>query len=426
MADIDLSTIFAALTAADKQAQADNPFNPLSSFGDQLGDLSIKASVGKKPADAAIAGLISGLVSGGASNLGRGYVQKQDDLAYQLMADNLGGGPSVFKKPDAMSPSVFNVVRNAGGLYDEQQAVDRQDEQRKLGLVLAQKGIKLGEDGSWSLIPGAQQAQADMEGTGSPLVQSYLYKLRTGQPTSPEEQQAFSHSPLEVQRLGDTIDYRNAVDERFGKNFGFKVGERELPGYTNVTGATPPTATINNLREKITANQEVKNALEKLKATGDEGGFMQLVGSNAQAQAALQSSIFNAYRKRTGSGARLEGPEGDMIKAMTPQVLAGDALGAIKAASLGRNQKEFADFMIKFLDEDQDAALFSQGFKANNRPLNFYPKDQVEKFGLSGLAESGPQEVALPQGNQIQSGGETKNIGGRTYQKVAGGWKAVN
>lgn len=128
----DLSAIFQALTNANTAAQKSSPYADFTNLSDQIGNVIVQQAAQRKAStqDAILAGLLTGLVGGGAQNLTNSYVTKQDSLARDVLASSLAGNE--MERPTGMSPSVFSGIQNAGTLFQGQRALDIQDEQRKL------------------------------------------------------------------------------------------------------------------------------------------------------------------------------------------------------------------------------------------------------------------------------------------------------
>lgn len=390
----DLNAVLQALVLADQQAKANSPYAPVSQFTEQMNPTILQAagSGQYKPGESMAAGLINGLIGGFSQNLTNSYADKQNNLAYQAMSNAMTGKGG---KPEGIHPSVFAPIQAAGGVFKLGRGFEQEDEDRRLQQQvrsnLALKGVRVNEDDSYEAIPGAVDAFNAIEGI-SPMIQNAIYKTRMGEQLSPEEQQAVASAPMGVQRQISNYEYQQGVQGRFNENFDFKKSERALPGYQNITGAQPSTTVLNTLRTKIQGTEEIKNLLRNLKQSGDTDGFFNIIGESAQMQEAIQGALFNANRLRTNSGANFTATEQAMVKSSMPKTLAGDPLGALRAAMLGRDQSEFADIMMKFVDADKDIALFSQGYKANNRPLTFYPQDLVQQFGLGDL-DSGTSPI---------------------------------
>lgn len=129
---MDLSSVFAVLQQADKQAQETNPYLGFANIGDQLGQLVVKQS-GQLDSDGNQrnsfgdilgAGLLTGLLSGGAGVAARGYQADQNKLALDSLGQILRGGD--IQQPEGMSPSVFNAIRGPANLIRAQQNLENQ------------------------------------------------------------------------------------------------------------------------------------------------------------------------------------------------------------------------------------------------------------------------------------------------------------
>lgn len=139
---MDLSSVFAVLQQADKQAQETNPYLGFSNIGDQLGNLVVK-SAGQSGADGAprygmgelsVAGLLSGLLSGGAGVAARDYQAEQNQLAQDTLFKLWTDGS--IERPKNMNPSVFSSISNAGKMIGVQRKLDQSDDKRKGDLQL--------------------------------------------------------------------------------------------------------------------------------------------------------------------------------------------------------------------------------------------------------------------------------------------------
>lgn len=117
---IDASTLFQALINADTVAQKESPYAPFGDFASSLGQSIIQASPKYKPGESAIAGLVAGLVSGGATALTNNFRDKQNELAEQVLSGR------VLDRPNGMSPGVFSSLRNSRDLYALQNRVNAQ------------------------------------------------------------------------------------------------------------------------------------------------------------------------------------------------------------------------------------------------------------------------------------------------------------
>ena len=112
---MDLSQIFATLQQADKQAQTTNPYSGFANIGDQLGGLIVKSAPNSGFGETMGAGLIAGLLGGGAQYLSNDYQAEQNQMAQNALFD-IWGGKNV-ERPDGMSPNVWSSINNAGKLF---------------------------------------------------------------------------------------------------------------------------------------------------------------------------------------------------------------------------------------------------------------------------------------------------------------------
>lgn len=114
MAGPDFTSILAALTQADKAAEASNPFTGLTGTADTARDLLLKHATESNGrgdfGDIALPAIIAGITGGLSKNLGETYQSNQEKLA----ADSLGGmlTGSVFSRPEGMNQSVFSGMNN--------------------------------------------------------------------------------------------------------------------------------------------------------------------------------------------------------------------------------------------------------------------------------------------------------------------------
>lgn len=137
---MDLNALFQSLQAADQSAQKENPFAPTQEIADQLGGVIIKNAGNYDVGETAVAGLLAGLLSGGAQNLSSGYREKQNDLAMKVLSGELS------ERPSGMDPSVFSNLNNTRSLFSLQQkaaAAERQQaKQDKLQELVTGEVVK--------------------------------------------------------------------------------------------------------------------------------------------------------------------------------------------------------------------------------------------------------------------------------------------
>lgn len=130
---MDLDSIFSALLAADKAAAEEDPFAPLASVSDSLGQKVLEYSLGEEASvkDSVIGGLITGLLGGASKGLGRNYREKQSGLAQDVLLDAMRGGSVFSKRPEGMSASVFAPVSRAGSVFSAVNEIGEAAEARK-------------------------------------------------------------------------------------------------------------------------------------------------------------------------------------------------------------------------------------------------------------------------------------------------------
>jgi hypothetical protein len=137
---MDLTALYQSLQAADTSAQKENPFAPTQDVADQLGGLIIKNAGNYDAGETAVAGLLAGLLSGGAQNLGNSYRAKQNELAQQVLSGSLT------ERPSGMDPSVFAGLNNTRSLFQLSQATAaaerKQAKQDKLQELVTGEVIK--------------------------------------------------------------------------------------------------------------------------------------------------------------------------------------------------------------------------------------------------------------------------------------------
>ena len=135
---MDLSSVFAVLQQADKQAQETNPYLGFQNIGDQLGQLVVKQS-GQLDGDGNQrngfgdilgAGLLTGLLSGGAGVAARGYQADQNKLAMDSLLELWKTGD--VQRPEGMNQNAFSAIANAGKFFGVQRALDQTDQERKI------------------------------------------------------------------------------------------------------------------------------------------------------------------------------------------------------------------------------------------------------------------------------------------------------
>lgn len=128
---MDISALIAGLTAADKAAQASNPYTPFESAATGIGSALLKGAQNYSLPENVIGGLLTGLVGGYSQHLGDDYIKNQNSLARSLLYDAIAGSPAAAVQPEDMAPNVFSVTKNygdalrAGTILDNQKAIQQ-------------------------------------------------------------------------------------------------------------------------------------------------------------------------------------------------------------------------------------------------------------------------------------------------------------
>lgn len=115
----------AVLKIAQSQSDESNPFSPVNDVTNQLGQAVIQGAPKMGTKESIIAGLISGLASGFTKNLTTSHSNRQADFANQVL---FGGAKT---RPSGMDESVFNTMRNARSIFDREQTMAIEAENRK-------------------------------------------------------------------------------------------------------------------------------------------------------------------------------------------------------------------------------------------------------------------------------------------------------
>ena len=136
----DLNSIFAILAAADKQAQASNPYAGFEGIGNDLGNIIVKSAAQRDESgdsryglgELIASGLLTGILGGTAQGLGRDYRAEQNSLAQQSVKDIFAGG-DIFR-PEGMNKDVWGAIQGPAAMVREGRTYDENDYRNKLGL----------------------------------------------------------------------------------------------------------------------------------------------------------------------------------------------------------------------------------------------------------------------------------------------------
>lgn len=403
MADYDL---LSSLLLEQKNLAADNPY---LSFASSMPKLQPSRDAGQN----ALAQTLAGFTQNFAQGYGKKQVkQEQEELAKGVAAALTSENPQ--EKLKEVSPTLASA-------YELQIAQAKQKQQElaaKMGMDLQKYQMqqdyshdlqrqRMAEQAGYSAqlkaMPGAPKADVPWS---RPEIPSILTEVRVNgvESLTPEKRAVVDNlAPAEYDRFQRAADKQD-VKDRYQDESDRKAAKQAIPGYENVAGNYLTDPVINKLYEKKAGAEKIVNLLKEVKKTGDSSGFMTLVGQDAAMQEMLKGSLMNAQRVFTGSGAAFSASEQGTIASSIPAMLSADPARAIKAALLGRDQKEFTNAMIKFIEAEKDLEMFSYGLKNKNRPVSFYPEDLVSSYGLKGEgagASPGQAEMVAPVDDMV-------------------------
>lgn len=388
MADYDLIT---SLLLEQKNIAADNPY---LNFASSLPQMQPSKDAGQN----ALAQTLAGFTQNFAQGYGKKQVkQEQEDLAKGVAAALTSENPQ--EKLKEVSPTLASA-------YELQIAQAKQKQQelaQKMGLDLQKYQMqqdyshglqreRMAEQAGYSAqlkaIPTARAEQNWDNPAAAPIVG----KLARNELLTPEEARTMDTLSKGDMRLATSALGLGNTQGRFNAGEDKKEAKQAIPGYENVAGNYLTDPVINKLYDKKAGAEKIVNLLKEVKKTGDSSGFMTLVGQDAAMQEMLRGSLMNAQRVFTGSGASFTDSEQKMIASSIPAMLSADPSRAIKSMLLGRDQKQFTDAMIKFVEAEKDLEMFSYGLKNKNRPMSFYPQDLVSSYGVKGEDGATPSE----------------------------------
>lgn len=130
---MDLTQLLQVLQQSDQAAAASSPYKPLEDASSSIQQAVMQSSVGAKPGEAAIAGLLSGLLGGGASYLSNNYKAEQNAMAQDALMGAISG--KTLQKPEGMNASVFAPINRVGSLFSKQRELDIADRGAEAKLV---------------------------------------------------------------------------------------------------------------------------------------------------------------------------------------------------------------------------------------------------------------------------------------------------
>ena len=168
---------------------------------------------------------------------------------------------------------------------------------------------------------------------------------------------------------------------------GFEWNKKKaiLPGYKNLSGGAPDSATIKELASENMGVQKTKNLIGIYLSNPDK-----FTGDASAVQAAVSGMLVNAQRQATGSGSNFTEMEKGLISAALPKAIAGgDLMGWIKAQMLGRNQQAFAKTLMDIYQKQYDYSVAeAYGQFREDVPKNYYPTKVLARFPDAFPAEA--------------------------------------
>lgn len=151
---MDINELAAALSGADKEIEANNPYRGFQAVTGKVLHNPNDYSIGED----AIAGLVQGLLSGAAGNLGDTYSANAKKDYRDVLTGAIAGNP-VTEADTSLSPSLFSKAKEAGSLFALKRAIDKQDAQTQmLNDIAKSRGTsaasELGKNDAKAIIAG--------------------------------------------------------------------------------------------------------------------------------------------------------------------------------------------------------------------------------------------------------------------------------
>lgn len=429
---MDLSQIFAVLQNADKQAQTTNPYSGFANIGNQLGQSVIQAAPNNDIGEVLGAGLITGLLGGGAQYFANDYQADQNAMAQDALFNIWGGGQQ--EKPEGMSPNVWSSIDNAGKLFGAQRKLDIMDDTRKSDLQLRNTFMQ-------SLATAKtpyerEQAVATGKALGI-LPQGFQMGETQPQPmaqpteTRPE---IFPGGPKSINSEFDAI-FKGFQQQGATPNAAVDAATTLTAAKRKaLTGSVDKVAEARAAADKLEAIAQTARA--GMEGAGNTGGFAWPIKNLASSAYALINSeegqqrasqklldsvrpeLFSAVRTK-GIGAMSDAEMREYLGAgpassNTPQE---NALLAQKIEQTAQLQRSYADFLDAYREEKgtvQGAEQLWSQYKQANPMFVRDPETKAmvfnterpswQDFFLGGAAQPTTRQPAIGQSN-IQQGG---------------------
>lgn len=431
---MDLDTIFAVLTGADRAAKESDPFRPMADFTKQLGQAVVQASPSGSTEENILAGILTGLAGGASENLSQGYLSKQSDLSNTLLLDGLKSGV-LPERPEGMSRSVFDNLGRANSVFKVNNQLENQESDRAVKNKLLEKLVDTQIDAD----PRKRRAGEDfMRRMG--MIQGDAAPSAPLATNKPQTSDLFPGGP-------------ESVKTKFSRTFDDFLAQGATPNAAldaanSLTAAerkanTGSVDTVAEARKKAQALLDLASTAEAgVEGAGNTGGFGWPVKDFASK---LYATISPEETQQRAAQTLLDSVKPDIIKAtrtagvgamsdveMRAYLSAGpnsantpteNALLIDKLRNAGKWEQEYADFLDTYREEKgttQGADKLWQQYKAAH-PLFVDGKPNMERpswmeFFTGG---QGPVIDAPPS-----AAPQTKVVGGVTFVKVPGGWEA--
>ena len=237
---MDLSVLLSALTSNDQALRESNPFSPLETATDGIGQALLKNAANYSTEENIWGGLATGLLSGFAGNLASGYQDKQNATVSDLLGRALQG-QSVFERPGEVPPSVFSKLVNTGALVHANdefeatkariaagQALQGKILDKKLDIVSGNNPIQAEQRmGALNNLLGGNTAQTQTPGAqpGSP---DYLQQAGGDETLARYLEQRDVEKPDRLQNLRKEFETRPEVQSFITSNIGFQSLQKAI------------------------------------------------------------------------------------------------------------------------------------------------------------------------------------------------------
>jgi len=251
---MDFNTLLNALTLSDAQAEKNSPYAGVSDFGDAFGQRLLQDSAGGKlsTGEGVLAGLLTGLLGGGAKNLTNTYRQQQNQMASDYL-QRTALGESVMR-PAGMHPSVFAPVENAGQIFNIAKkaedraavAADQRDFQNAVGLKVIEKTF----DNPWK----AKRAGPMV----APILQAYLGGGKSAAAAPSAAEPSDVGAPAQAEPLAEGAPNLGRTYEDYLEQFQGNEGAASVAMQRDLEKPVKDEGRLMDLRKEFQSLPEVK------------------------------------------------------------------------------------------------------------------------------------------------------------------------